>query len=397
LLEVVEALEVAYAALIAVVLFELLLYMISYVNPKVREGLRSRNIEVAPLMLLIDVGKASKLEKLSSRVNSKLLRYGLLVAGLLSVAISATLMYQILVNSVGDLIKAFSARETYQSPLVPIIPGVTISLNIIPTLAVVIGFSVAIHELMHAIASYIEGVKVESWGLGLFAIFPLAYVKPVEEVFNKARRLSKFSILSAGVLGNLIVAILATALMSFLTPHIFLTPVIVDLDRSNPDLPAVKAGLPTPSIIVEVNNTRISSIQDFTAFLLKIRNDSVVIELKVIEAKIEGDIVKPSGGLRTYYLYKPSNSKLGVYLTEYVSENTSLIVLNAYKTLYWFYIVNFSLALVNATPVFITDGGRILSEILKDGRYKLVNYTIQTLTSSTLALLLIIGLLNALA
>lgn len=388
--------ESTYAVLIAIILLEFSLYIISYLNPKVRSKLKSRNVEVAPLMLLIDIGKTSRLERLSARVNNRFLRYGLLIAGLSSVIISSMLMYQILMHSIGDLIKAFSARETYQSPLVPIIPGVTISLNILPTLAVVIGFSVAIHELMHAIASYLEGVKIESWGVGLFTIFPLAYVKPMEEAFNKAKKLSKFSILSAGVLGNLIVAVIATTLIPLITPHILLTPVIIDLDRSNPDLPAVKAGLPTPAIIVEINNTRVRNIQDFADFLLKTRNESVVIELKVIEAVVEGDVVKPLGEVKTYYLYKPSNSKLGVYLTEYVSSNTSLIILNTYKTLYWLYIVNFSLALINATPIFITDGGRILSEILKNGRFRLINYVVQTFTSSTLALLLILGLLNAL-
>jgi hypothetical protein len=382
----------SYAYLVALLLIEALLYALVKARKGLREGLVKRRVDVGFLTILVDIGTASKLRKIASP-SSKSLRKAVLVAGTLNMAFMIIFLYLTLINAVEGLFRAVSVGETPVSPFVPVIPGVTISLDLIMPLVLSIGVAMAIHEFMHAVVALMEGVGIESWGIGLFAIFPVAYVKLSENSFNEAPKKSKVSILSAGILGNSLIALLALGIVSLLTTQIVLAPVIVDLDRSNPELPALKANISTPSIILEVNGTKINNLEEFRSFLSKLINQSAVLVLKTRRCVIDGYRIVETGPVETYVLRKPAGSKLGVYLSELVAPETPPYTVEALLYVNWIFIVNLSLAIINAAPIFVSDGGRIFTEILSKYSKKL-NYLVQGITSATLAILLVIGFIN---
>lgn len=149
----------------------------------------------------------------------------------------------------------------------------------------------------------------------------------------------------------------------------------------------------TPSIILEVNGTKISSLNAFTSLLSEFYNHSLIIELKVEKCIVEGYKAVRTGIIDNYAMYKPAGSKLGVYLRELISSTTPDHVITTLTYLNWIFVVSFSLALINAAPLFITDGGRIVSEMLSRVSMK-VNYLVQAVTSVAIVILLLIGLVS---
>lgn len=381
-----------YVYLLGLILAEALLYTLVKTQRSLRDRLEKHRINVGFLTILVDIGTASKLRRIVPP-DSKPLKNAVFIAGVLNMALMIAYLYLTLINAVEGLFRAVSAGEVPVSPFVPVIPGITISLEMLIPLILSIGIAMVVHELMHALVALLERVEIESWGIGLFIIFPVAYVKLSEDSFNEAPRKSKASILSAGILGNSLIALLALGLISLFSAQVSLVPVIIDLDRSNPELPALQANISTPSIILEVNGSRIKNLGEFTSLLRGLINQSVVLVLKTQRCVREGYRIVETGVVETYVLRKPAGSRLGVYLSELVAPDTPAYVIEALLYTNWVFIVNLSLAIINAAPIFVSDGGRIITEILSRYDRKL-NYFIQGITSVTVATLLVIGLIN---
>ncbi|MCX8206606.1 MAG: site-2 protease family protein [Methanothrix sp.] len=131
---------------------------------------------------------------------------------------------------------------SYSSPRnVLLIPGVN---QYIPLIWgwIALCVTIVVHELSHGILCRVEGIRVKSMGL-VFLLFPIgAFVEPDDsELFGdgknppKATRHARMRILSAGVIANFLVALLALSL--FFGPVISaLSPVdrviVVDVEES---------------------------------------------------------------------------------------------------------------------------------------------------------------------
>lgn len=381
-----------YVYLLGLILAEAILFTLVKTQERLRSRLEKHRVDVGFLSILVDVGTASRLRRVVP-TTSRSLRNVIFVAGVLNMTLMIVYLYLTLISAVEGVFKAVSAGEAPVSPFVPVIPGITISPDMLIPLVLSIGVAMVVHELMHALVALLEKVEIKSWGIGLFIIFPVAYVKLSENSFNEAPKKSKASILSAGILGNSLVALLALGLISLFSAQVGLAPVIIDLDRSNPELPALQANISTPSIILEVNGSRIKNLEEFTSILRRLINQSAVLVLTTQRCVREGYRIVEVGVVETYVLRKPAGSKLGVYLSELITPNTPVYVIDALLYINWIFIVNLSLAIINAAPIFISDGGRVVTEVLN--RYsKKLNYVIQGITSATVAVLLVIGLIN---
>lgn len=167
-------------------------------------------------------------------------------------------------------------------------------------LMVVIGFSILIiiHELGHFIMARINGVKVEQFSLGMgpkiFGIqgketeyvikaLPIGgYIKMLgeeekvdaENSFTTKTPIQKLSIVAAGPIMNLIMAIL---LFSIFTASVgFQVPVI---DKVESGSPAATAGLQQSDKILKVNGHKISTWDDFVTEVYSSKGNTVNIIL----------------------------------------------------------------------------------------------------------------------
>lgn len=130
--------------------------------------------------------------------------------------------------------------------------------------------TMVVHEFAHGILSRVEGVRVKSMGIITFLIAPIAaFVEPDdEELFgtkNKPPLVSKgarIRILSAGVISNFLVAIIAMSL--FFGPVLgSISPldrvVVVDVQSGSP---GEAAGFQRSMVVLDAGNREIRSLED---------------------------------------------------------------------------------------------------------------------------------------
>jgi len=384
--------ELVHQVLITIIIAEVLSYLVISTNMSLRERLARKGVSVYPFMYLIDLGKIPKF-KVKSKF-SNVLSLLLLVFGVANFVFLLYIFYQTLLPYVIMLIKGLVVGAQVSSPFIPIVPGITVSVNQFIYIILALSIGVALHEIFHAFAAYLNGWRVESWGIGLFLIFPLAYVRPSEEDYKKSSIKSKAIVLSAGVLANTILFLIAMALMPVAFASIQTAVVIVSVER-NATAPAFKAGIPYPSIIVSVNNSKVSSIDDLRNMLMKYRNISVTYVMGIMKAEIVGDVVKPTSNISYYIVHKPKGRwRLGIIISEMPLATTSPLTIALARFLYWFYVVNISLAIINAAPLYVTDGGKLISEVLSRVKLNLLNHLVQGLTAAFVAIFLLIGLMR---
>lgn len=118
----------------------------------------------------------------------------------------------------GKNIWSFIFVPEQASPVQPLIPGVTISVNSMPWFLLGAGIIILTHELGHGIMCVVEQVKVKSSAL-MFAVITFGgAVEPDEEDMNKASVMSKMRIYAIGSIINLITGILMIPVFIFLFP-----------------------------------------------------------------------------------------------------------------------------------------------------------------------------------
>jgi len=251
--------------------------------------------------------------------------------------------------------------------LEPIIPGVTVSLSQVPYLLLALVLSVSLHELMHALSSTSQGVKVRRGGLIVIALFPGAFVEPDQEGFSSSSTLSKLKVISTGIALNLILAGISLGLLTTAVSAFSHGALIVGIV---PGSPAQAAGLRGGEAIISINGTPISKPSQLSSFTAK-------------DAPL--NVTLTNGKALTSIILTPQNGKIGVYVTNFFTPplTSSLIYF-----LDWLFIINFSLSAFNGAPLIITDGGKLLTEMLRPIGGENVAYAVQMLLLFTFILAL---------
>jgi regulator of sigma E protease len=170
---------------------------------------------------------------------------------------------------------------------------------------------VIIHELGHFTLAKLNGVKVHEFSLGmgpkLFGIkgketeylikaFPIGgYVKMEGEeegsndprAFNNKTAWQKLSIVSAGAIMNLILAVVLFAIVGAVEGYVL--PVIGEVV---PNSPAMKAGILVGDKITKVNSVNIERWDDFISEMSTNKGESLNIEV-VRDSKVEQLLLNP--------------------------------------------------------------------------------------------------------
>jgi len=152
----------------------------------------------------------------STRLNSFLLRLGRVTPGLWrlvgNVGVVATvgevayLTYLLLQN----LLRFFFVPEQ-ASPVIPLIPGVTIKIESLPLFLLAAGFVILVHELSHGVQCVMEGVQIKSSAILLAVVTFGGAVEPDEESMEAVSTMSKMRIFAAGSMTNLVSSLVLVA------------------------------------------------------------------------------------------------------------------------------------------------------------------------------------------
>ena len=101
------------------------------------------------------------------------------------------------------------------SPVMPLIPGVTISFESLPWFLAAAGFVILTHELSHGVMCVVENVAIKSSAI-LFAVITFGgAVEPDEEGMEAASMMSKMRIFAAGSLTNLTTGLILIVVFMF--------------------------------------------------------------------------------------------------------------------------------------------------------------------------------------
>ncbi|MEM1611462.1 MAG: M50 family metallopeptidase, partial [Sulfolobales archaeon] len=165
---------------------------------------------------------------------------------------------------------------------------------------------------------------------------------------------------------------------------------------------AEASGVEPGLLLLSINGTPIRGLEDFMRYRQSIASD------KGIYLLIEG--IYPNGSRYSALIYKPANvTRLGIYLSvaplalglsmgALVSINDHGYVRlywleNVIRALLWISIINISLAVINAAPLYITDGGKFL-DIVSPRR---LSRPLQAITSAGFILIFALSLINILS
>ncbi|MBD3248922.1 PDZ domain-containing protein [Candidatus Woesearchaeota archaeon] len=227
---------------------------------------------------------------------------------------------------------------------------------------------VIIHEFSHGVIARLHNTKVNSSGIGMFAIIPLAFVEPDEKQLSKKTAKQQLSVFSAGPFSNILTAIVVLIISLFV-----ISPLAgsafefdgIEIEDVVEGAPAEKAGIKKGDIItaidgVEINRTNINSLLSS-----KDPGDDVVFQTP--EKKITvNPIAGKEDGIKTYYgIFMSSNTKVKDSVVSTYGKTIPVSLLYLLQFLNWLFILSLGIGLANLLPLGPVDGGRMTLTSLK--------------------------------
>ncbi len=243
--------------------------------------------------------------------------------------------------------------------LVPAVPGLTLNLYWLPFFAFAVVVVALPHELAHGIVARLENIPVLSTGIIAIIVLFSAFVEPDEKEFEKASLSARLRMLSAGSSTNLVTALLALLLLT----GMFSAPAGVMIFRVIPDSPLAESGFNVQQwdIIQAVNNTQVSSYAQYSELAKNVGPD-VTLTITILHAGQRENITLVTAP-------NPNNSSRGfvgfevTFIPDYRPSRLGLDQYNDvsfYLTVFWVFLVAFSVAIINMLPLYPFDGERVL-------------------------------------
>jgi membrane-associated protease RseP (regulator of RpoE activity) len=257
------------------------------------------------------------------------------------------------------------SQQASPTQIIVPVPGIFVTFQTFPFLALALSICLVSHELAHGIASLGERVPLKSTGAFFVHVFMGAFVEPDEEKLNQARPATKLRVFAAGSFANLILGFLCIILLAnfaaTITPFYSIVPSGVSVISVSPSLPAYGSGLQTGDTLTSINGTTISNVNDLRQYMAGVTPGQVV------------DLQTQRGTFDVRTVPDPSNSShalMGISLADnikyvpkipFLSENLPSYLLRAEN---WAYIVLISVGLINMLPADPLDGGKFLDTAL---------------------------------
>ncbi|MGC9105344.1 MAG: site-2 protease family protein [Thermoprotei archaeon] len=313
-----------------------------------KEKLKSKGVTFYPFFIMLRKDARSEwFPRISKSKFYRALEWVFVVIAFVSAGLGFLLLGEAIYS------KYLAPPGTVGAAITPIIPGVTTPLAQAPYILLAIAIAATVHELMHAMSATSNGIKVKGGGVLLLFIFPGAFVEPDEEEYKNADKLKRIKVVAAGIGINFVLGLAFLALLTYAVPAMSQGALITGLVK---DYPAYNASVPVGAVIVNINGHAVTTPDQVDKLLSRTEPNSVTFLV--------------NGTLLTKTIPTPLG-KLGVHLTYYFPSPVEQGL--AYFAT-WMYIVNFSLAVLNALPLFITDGTKLFAELVGEKGQKAMMY-----------------------
>ena len=268
--------------------------------------------------------------------------------------------------------------------------------------------TIVVHEAGHGIVARVYNVKIESTGVVFFFVVPIgAFVNIEQKELEKTPLKYKSSILTAGVLNNMVLAGISLFGLYLVVSSLYPLPVSggeetgVIIDRVNKGSLAEKIHLTEGSVIQTISGQNVRSIEDLRKLLQSnlgktiemtwaVKNKpvvrgSVTLPSSVNENKgILGVTIStmndPKTVLNDYKSWFSGTSALRLITPPTILEKSvpysdlmadrydSSIFGSSYAILanmfFWLWFINFNVAIFNALPIGPLDGGQLYGSFI---------------------------------
>lgn len=296
-------------------------------------------------------------------------------------AILGALLTTLSVLTIAQGVINLLVKPAGEPAVVPLIPGLTVTvdtfLKMIPAIALV----VIPHEFAHKIAFHASGVPVKSVGAGLAVLLPFAFVEPDNERFKKSSEGARARILAAGSLANVAIAGLLAPLVVY--PGVYalaLSPLYgppsgilvqgVDEDGPLGRYTHIRAG----DVIVAINGTKVSTIMDYLEMRIPPNATLVISYIKAEDLGSDKPVVRNERLVTDPHPLDPRRGIIGILvrfpwpLTSYYPPRLSWLSPHLpntlYEVLFWAFVLSFSVGLFNMLPIPPLDGFGFLDSSL---------------------------------
>jgi membrane-associated protease RseP (regulator of RpoE activity) len=341
-----------------------------------RLPLKKYGVEVNPLYIMYRTKRLNKFLGKTARVNQRFWRI-FANTGIAVSIIEMVLAAYFLIQNLHRFLYVPQEAE----PIVPLLPGITVSLRWFPYILIAIGLALTIHELSHGVIAFLERIPVKSSGIVVAPITFGGFVEPDEEAFNKSPLVSKLRIISAGSLSNMVAGLLAILLtFALFTPS---SGVLIMAVQDGG--PAYRAGIRPWDVIYGINGSRVSNLLELALFMYKVGPETPLV-------------IETSNGIRnvvtTASAENASRGIIGVrelisYNSMRVGEINTQFSYHLYTTLSWISLLMVNLAIFNMMPLFPLDGDNFIHSFLKERMKRGVKEARILLNSIFLALIVL--------
>lgn len=303
---------------------------------------------------------------------SKKFREWIILAGYVGVGAGFIGLIVISIILVKNLVDYFTSDLAVSGAAI-VYPGMNVpGVGILPFWDWIIAIFVIalVHEFSHGIVARAHNIEVKNTGIVLFGPILGAFVEPDEKKMQKEADIKQYSILAAGSFSNIILAVIAILLLSFV-----LTPIVQRMvepagftfqEYAGEEFPFAKAGISPGTIITGINQIKTSNFQEFSD------------ELNYLKPGEKATINTKTGSYEIILAENPDHSRksfLGIkeikneveVKEEYLSgiKGGLYIILRWLAGfLRWLFLLSFGIGLFNLLPLPIVDGGRMAQVFL---------------------------------
>ncbi|MFX1519066.1 MAG: site-2 protease family protein [Promethearchaeota archaeon] len=340
--------------LIEAAIYILIIWAFIYIVYKVFD-LKNKGVELGPFIAIYKTTRLTIIEKLAKKYP-----WAWKIAFSAGIVIGFIGMSQIFIVLLQNLINFFVA-PLQASPVLPLLPGITISGESLPYIIIGLAVVLLTHEISHGIAARIEGVKLKSAGLLLLAILPGAFVEPEEEDIKKVSPIARLRIFGAGSFSNIVTSLLVLLLLTNFAVVIapFFGPsngvLVTDVVPGGPSDGILERG----NIIYAINGMPTQNVQELSEIL------STIQAYKTIELKTDEGIIQFKTGARPD---DPTKSYLGVFTFNHYPARISFLgkffPFQLFTLFQWTFLLTLNIGLLNLLPIFFLDGDRMLTEVI---------------------------------
>lgn len=363
---------------------------------------KQKGLEVKPFFMMY---KTDRINAFFDRLSSHKKFWN--VFAKLSIFISVVAMIFALTFLLRNLYNYFFLKSEGFAQVALLLPGVTIQTPTALTYFFLsLPFILIVHEGAHGIIARLEKIKVKSGGILLLVTLIGAFVEPDQEEFKKARNSSKLKVFAAGSSANIIFSFI---ILIFLTLTPTFAPALPNEVRTIfynepsgllvrvilPNSPAENSGLEVNDVIIEVNDRKIKTLEDYINLNLE---PNQLIKLKVLRGgssillnveTIPSQINKSRGviGFGGITFYPPRLFPNGIHWPPPIA-----------LFLFWVWFLSFNVGLFNMLPIYPLDGdgfiNTILSSKFSNRNRKVLRVIINVFTILLLAINLLISIIN---